>query len=96
MYPDSPPQSISPLASDAPPAAAVSIVSGEGDERGVIRFVQLTPPDLCLLEGTVTGLAPGPHCLCIHEYGDLTDGCNGSVVGGLRGGLAYNIMIYSA
>ena len=30
----------------------------------------------CVIEGTVDGLPPGHHALCVHECGDISDGCN--------------------
>lgn len=64
-----------------PLGAAVSQVhGGEGWEKGVgciqgvIRFVQTTP-DCCVVEGTVDGLTPGQHAVCVHENGDLSEGC---------------------
>ena len=54
--------------------AAVAMVSG-GHVQGVIRMLQ-TDNDTCLLEGTVDGLRPGPHRVAVHEFGDISDGCN--------------------
>ncbi|XP_037696686.1 copper chaperone for superoxide dismutase [Choloepus didactylus] len=54
--------------------AAVAILGGPGPVQGVVRFLQLTPK-LCLIEGTVDGLDPGPHGLHVHQYGDLTSNC---------------------
>ena len=31
--------------------------------------------DQCILEGTVDGLQPGKHGIHIHEYGDISEGC---------------------
>ena len=37
-------------------------------------------PEQCIIEGTVDGLTPGQeHHLCVHEYGDLSSGCERSV-----------------
>ncbi|XP_071800030.1 copper chaperone for superoxide dismutase-like [Asterias amurensis] len=57
--------------------AAVSILDTphDGPIRGVIRMLQLAN-NSCIIEGTVDGLTPGAHALNIHEYGDLSDGCN--------------------
>ena len=54
--------------------AAVAEITGKS-AKGVIRLSQLSE-DKCLVEGIVDGLAPGRHGLNIHEYGDLSDGCN--------------------
>lgn len=44
--------------------------------RGVTRIVQSTM-DTCIIDGTVDGLNPNSeHRLAIHEYGDISDGCN--------------------
>lgn len=42
---------------------------------GVIRFFQ-KQNDVCIIDGTIDGLVPGEHGLHIHEFGDLSDGCN--------------------
>ena len=42
--------------------------------RGVVRMVQ-TSENKCVFEGTVDGLPPGRHSLCIHETGDISNGC---------------------
>ncbi|KAG5460259.1 MAG: superoxide dismutase [Olpidium bornovanus] len=41
--------------------------------KGLARFVQVDK-NLCLIDVTVEGLAPGPHALCVHELGDFTHG----------------------
>ena len=52
---------------------------GRGEVQGVVRMVQVAP-DTCVVEGTVDGLTPGQHALRIHENGDLSQGCDRSVV----------------
>jgi len=42
--------------------------------KGTIRFVEI--PDGCVIDGTVKGFCSGEHGMHIHEYGDLSDGCN--------------------
>ncbi|EDV23287.1 Copper chaperone for superoxide dismutase [Trichoplax sp. H2] len=54
--------------------AAVSILSGTS-VKGLVRFTQLSA-DKCMIEGTVDNLRPGNYDIKIHEYGDLSDGCN--------------------
>ena len=54
--------------------AAVVILRGEGRVGGLVRMVQVTP-DRCVVEGTVDGLAPGQHDIRVHQYGDLSEGC---------------------
>ena len=42
---------------------------------------QITP-EQCVVEGTVDGLSPGrEHQLYVHEYGDLSSGCERLVKG---------------
>ncbi|CAB4002671.1 Copper chaperone for superoxide dismutase [Paramuricea clavata] len=54
--------------------AAVSIMSGENNIQGVIRFVQVDR-EICIIDGTVDGLQKGLHGLHVHELGDVSDGC---------------------
>jgi len=42
--------------------------------KGIVRFIET--PEGCVIDGTVNGLSPGEHGMHIHEYGDITDGCN--------------------
>ncbi|XP_052768263.1 copper chaperone for superoxide dismutase-like isoform X2 [Mya arenaria] len=65
--------------------AAVSIMEyGSASVRGLIRFVQ-TDTDQLVVDGTIDGLAPGKHALCVHECGDVSEGCNscGDVYGSM-------------
>lgn len=44
--------------------------------RGVTRIVQ-TSSDSCIFDGTVDGLMPNSqHSLAIHEFGDISQGCD--------------------
>lgn len=55
--------------------AAVAIMKGGGSLIGLARLVQATPTH-CLIEGTIDGLIPNlKHMLKIHEFGDLSQGC---------------------
>ncbi|XP_022091361.1 copper chaperone for superoxide dismutase-like [Acanthaster planci] len=65
------------LASGKHLGAAVSVLDTphNGPVMGVIRMVQLAD-NQCVIEGTVDGLTPGAHGLNIHEFGDISDGCN--------------------
>lgn len=56
-------------------SAAVAIVTGKSGQQGVIRLVQ-SDDGPCLFDGTVDGLATGTHIICIHEFGDLSEGCD--------------------
>lgn len=50
-----------------------ALMDGHGAVRGVVRFVQVDEATT-LIEGALDGLAPGPHALVVHTYGDTTDG----------------------
>lgn len=64
------------VAVTVPVVAAVAEIAGVNNSKGVVRFVA-TADDVCLIDGTVDGLRPGSRLfLHIHEYGDLSDGCN--------------------
>ncbi|XP_064600867.1 copper chaperone for superoxide dismutase-like isoform X4 [Liolophura sinensis] len=67
-------------------AAVAMIESGSKLIRGVIRFVQ-SDENRCVIEGTIDGLSPGHHAVCVHDMGDLTNGCLscGSVFSGIAG-----------
>ena len=54
--------------------AAVCMMSG-CTIQGVTRLVQLDE-DQCVIEGTIDGLTPGSYRLAVHEYGDLSNGCD--------------------
>ncbi|KAF8792532.1 copper chaperone for superoxide dismutase-like [Argiope bruennichi] len=54
--------------------SAVAEIKGECGIFGVVRFHQ-ADKDLCVIDGTVDGLSSGEHGLHIHEYGDLSQGC---------------------
>jgi copper chaperone for superoxide dismutase len=43
--------------------------------KGLIRFVQVDK-DKMVIDGTIDGLTPGKHALCMHECGDISDGCD--------------------
>ena len=42
---------------------------------GLARLVQATPTQ-CVVEATIDGLPPGHYQVSVHEYGDLSQGCN--------------------
>lgn len=46
-----------------------------GSAKGVVRMVQVDH-ELCVIDGTIDGLSPGPHGLHVHECGDLSKGCD--------------------
>ncbi|XP_067681104.1 copper chaperone for superoxide dismutase-like [Haliotis asinina] len=56
--------------------AAVSIMeTGNSLVKGVVRLIQ-NDETTCVVEGTVDGLPKGTHTVCVHELGDLSNGCN--------------------
>lgn len=62
-----------------PIQAAVAMLGGEcgygpDQVKGVIRFVQVDD-DGCVVDGVVDGLSNGLHGLHIHEFGDISQGC---------------------
>ena len=50
-------------------------VLGHGDAKGMISFKQ-KPGKATIISGTITGLSEGKHGFHIHEFGDLSDGCD--------------------
>ncbi|NP_001086811.2 copper chaperone for superoxide dismutase L homeolog [Xenopus laevis] len=54
--------------------AAVAMMSGEGPIQGVVRFIQASE-NTCIIEGTLDGLSPGLHGIHVHEFGDISNGC---------------------
>ncbi|CAL8242037.1 unnamed protein product [Merluccius merluccius] len=54
--------------------SAVAMLAGPGPVQGVVRFLQLSE-ECCVIDGTLDGLAPGPHGLHVHALGDLTSEC---------------------
>ena len=42
--------------------------------KGTILFMQ-APGTPTLIKGTITGLTPGKHGFHIHEFGDMSEGC---------------------
>jgi hypothetical protein len=65
-----------------PLAAAVSALYSDLSRpwqrriHGLVRFIQ-TDDERCLIEGKLDGLVPNaPVQINVHEYGDLSDGCD--------------------
>ena len=50
------------------------MLSGNG-AKGIVRLIQYDE-DECIVEGTIDGLPPGSYQLAVHEYGDLSNGCD--------------------
>ncbi|KAK7103296.1 copper chaperone for superoxide dismutase-like [Littorina saxatilis] len=63
-------------------AAVAAMNVGSERSKGVVRMVQ-TSDETCVFEGTIDGLPPGRHALCVHEMGDISKGCSscGEVLG---------------
>lgn len=55
--------------------AAVAEITGKDGVVGVVRFHQVSD-NACIIDGTVDGLREGEHGLHIHEFGDLSGGCD--------------------
>ena len=47
---------------------------GHGNGVGLARLVQATPTQ-CVIDATIDGLPEGQYKLKVHEYGDLSNGC---------------------
>ena len=56
------------------PIKAVAVLE-HGDAKGIINFVQ-KPGKATIISGTISGLTEGLHGFHIHEFGDLSDGCD--------------------
>ena len=54
--------------------AICSLEHTEGNVKGVIKFKQ-KPEKATIIKGIVKGLTPGKHGFHIHEFGDLSKGC---------------------
>lgn len=48
--------------------------AGSSLVKGVVRMVQSDESSL-VIDGTLDGLPPGKHAICVHECGDISDGC---------------------
>ena len=53
---------------------AVAVLE-HGDAKGIINFKQ-KPGKPTIITGTITGLSEGVHGFHIHEFGDLSKGCD--------------------
>lgn len=54
---------------------AQSILEHSDTVKGTILFMQSAKGGATLVKGTISGLEPGEHGFHIHEYGDLSQGC---------------------
>ena len=55
--------------------AIATLEHAEDNVEGMFKFVQ-KPGNATFIQGIVKGITPGKHGLHIHEYGDLSDGCD--------------------
>lgn len=53
---------------------AVAILTGDRC-KGVVTFTQKHADAYTRIQGTFTGLSPGLHGFHLHQYGDLSNGC---------------------
>lgn len=53
---------------------AIAIIK-EKNISGIVKFRQFHPEDKCRIYGKIIGISPGKHGFHIHEWGDLSDGC---------------------
>ena len=67
-------ESLRRLAEAEQPIKAVAVL-GHGDAKGIITFVQ-KPGKATIISGSISGLTEGLHGFHIHEFGDLSDGCD--------------------
>ncbi|EPS68538.1 hypothetical protein M569_06237, partial [Genlisea aurea] len=56
---------------------AVAVISGSGEVKGFVNFVQDTDSADAIthVKGRISGLSPGLHGFHIHALGDTTNGC---------------------
>ena len=65
---------INSLTEDAKTVIAQCDLEHSDQVKGTILFIQ-APGTTTLIKGTVTGLEPGEHGFHIHEFGDMSRGC---------------------
>jgi len=65
---------INSLTEDAKTVIAQCDLEHSDKVKGTILFMQ-APGTTTLIKGTVTGLEPGEHGFHIHEFGDMSKGC---------------------
>src|SRR4051794_33713672 len=61
------------------PRRARVIIFAKGDPAiplGVLTMTQETPTSPVLIDGRVVGMLPGLHGIHVHEFGDLSKGCD--------------------
>jgi len=65
---------INSLTEDAKTVIAQCDLEHSDKVKGTILFIQ-APGTTTLIKGTITGLEPGEHGFHIHEFGDMSKGC---------------------
>jgi Cu-Zn family superoxide dismutase len=65
---------INAITEDAKTVIAQCDLKHSDKVEGTILLMQ-APGTTTLIKGTVTGLEPGPHGFHVHEFGDMTKGC---------------------
>jgi len=65
---------INSLTEDAKTVIAQCDLEHSDKVKGTILFMQ-APGTTTLIKGTITGLGPGKHGFHIHEFGDMSKGC---------------------
>jgi superoxide dismutase, Cu-Zn family len=68
-------EDINKLAESRETVFAVSNLEHSDTVKGMILFMQ-RPGEPTLIKGKISGLKPGEHGFHIHEFGDLSDGCD--------------------
>jgi Cu-Zn family superoxide dismutase len=58
------------------PLKAIAILSGNSRVEGVVEFIQETNQGPLKIQGQINGLKEGLHGFHIHEFGDITNGCD--------------------
>ena len=74
--------------------AAVVVLKAynEGSGVGLARLVQTTPLQ-CVVDATIDGLPEGDYRVSVHEYGDLSRGCE-RLVSATEHLCTYSLIIY--
>ena len=67
-------ESVSQITEDQQEITAVSVLEHSDTVKGTILFKQ-TGDGPTFIAGKITGLTPGEHGFHIHEYGDMSQGC---------------------
>jgi len=57
------------------PLKAICVLKGDGAATGKVTLTQEKSDSEVVLQGKISGLAPGSHGFHIHEFGDNTNGC---------------------